>query len=58
VIKNDKEVVMEAVKQQVNSNMPVKLKNNKDAVMEAVKKDGKSLQYSCNELRNNKEVVY
>jgi CxxC motif-containing protein len=56
---NDKEVVLEAVKQNGYSleYASEELKNNKEVVLEAVKQNGYSLHYASEELKNNKEVV-
>lgn len=58
-IYNDKEIMIEAVKQ--NGNLlelaSSELKKDKEVVLEAIKKDGTSLQYAEPELRKDKEIV-
>ena len=58
-LKNDKEVVLEAVKQDnsVLKYVSERLKNEKEVVLEAVKQDGCVLQYLSERLKNDKEVV-
>lgn len=56
---NDKEIVMQAVKNDGNSLefAGEKLKNDRDVVMEAVQKNGKTLRFVGKELKNNEEVI-
>ncbi len=58
-LRNDKEVVLEAVKQYgwALSYASKELRNDKEVVLEAVKKDGRALEYASKELQNDKEVV-
>ena len=58
-LRNDKEVVREAIKQNGYTirYASEELKNDKEVVLEAVKQNGKALLYASKELRNDKEVV-
>ena len=56
---DDKEIVLEAVKQNSNAleYANEELKNDKEVVLETVKKNGYALYYSSEELKNDREVV-
>ena len=58
-LKNDKEVVLAAVKQDSRALQfaDKKLKNDKEVVLAAVKQDGLALKYADKKLKANKEVV-
>jgi len=57
--RNDKEVVLEAVKIQGFSlkNASDELKEDKDVVLEAVKQHGWSLEFASDKLKADKEIV-
>jgi hypothetical protein len=54
-LKNDKDVVLEAVKQNDYAlyYASEQLKNDKDIVLEAVKQDGDAIRYASDELQND-----
>jgi len=58
--KNDREIVLEAVKHSGGWNLErasKKLKNDREIVMEAVKNECYSLKFASPELQNDKEIV-
>ncbi len=59
ILKNDKEVVLAAVRQSgcELKNASEKLKDNIDVVLAAVCNDGESLQYASDRLKNNSKIV-
>jgi len=58
-LKNDREIVLEAVKQKgtVLEHASEELKNDREIVLEAVKKSGEALQYASEALKNDREIV-
>ena len=58
-LKNDKEVVMEAVRDEWRAleYASEELRGDKELVMEAVRNDGRALEYASEELRGDKELV-
>jgi len=57
--KNDKEIMLEAIKQGGNGleYASEEIKNDKEVVLEAVKQNGVTLRYASEEIKNDKELV-
>ncbi len=58
-LKNDKEVVIEAVKENpyILNNLPEIFRADKEIALEAVRQDGEALEFLSENLKNDKEIV-